>query len=146
MYSLSNWFGRKRHPSGQLSLLCLLGDEADRSLMERLARELGWKILFARNLAEARQVRERAEIHVVLLDRDVVGETWREAIRELAGACTLLVSKVSDAYLWNEVVRNGGYDVLPKALQEREAARAVRLAWSYWMSARRGKARSAKGT
>jgi len=45
-----------------------------------------------------------------------------------------LVSKVADEYLWNEIVRRGGYDILSKPLQEDEVVRAIKLARSYWSS------------
>jgi FixJ family two-component response regulator len=48
------------------------------------------------------------------------------------GACVLLISTVADDNLWNEVVLNGGYDVLRKPLREADLLRAVKLAWSYW--------------
>jgi FixJ family two-component response regulator len=41
---------------------------------------------------------------------------------------------VVDTYLWNEVVRTGGFDVLSKPLREDDVVRAVRLAFSYWNS------------
>ena len=47
----------------------------------------------------------------------------------------MLVSRVMDGYLWNEVVCNGGYDVLAKPLREDEVCRVVKLARSYWISA-----------
>ena len=47
----------------------------------------------------------------------------------------MLVSKVIDDYLWNELVSNGGYEVLRKPLREDQVSRAVRMAWSYWSSA-----------
>jgi len=57
--------------------------------------------------------------------------------------CVLLVSRVVDDYLWNEVVRRGGYDVLSKPLREEEVARAIKLAWAYWNSAARRQTHSA---
>jgi hypothetical protein len=49
--------------------------------------------------------------------------------------CIMLVSKVIDDYLWNELVSNGGYEVLRKPLREEEVSRAVKMAWTYWSSA-----------
>jgi len=49
-------------------------------------------------------------------------------------ACIFLVSKVADDYLWNEVVRRGGYDVISKPLRHDELERAAKLAWTYWSS------------
>ena len=56
----------------------------------------------------------------------------------------LLISRVTDEYLWNEVVSNGGYDVLRKPLSESDVQRQVRLAWSYWSGMRQGPAVSKK--
>jgi FixJ family two-component response regulator len=77
---------------------------------------------------------------VVLYDRDLPGKGWRGTVEDLASsphrACIILVSGVADAYLWNEVVRTGGFDVLSKPLREDEVVRAVRLASSYWNNAK----------
>jgi FixJ family two-component response regulator len=48
----------------------------------------------------------------------------------------MLVSRVADDNLWNEVVCNGGYDVLRKPLRQPDVLRAVKFAWSYWNSLR----------
>jgi FixJ family two-component response regulator len=49
-------------------------------------------------------------------------------------AYVILVSKVADDYLWNEVVRRGGHDLLVTPLREEDVVRAIRLGWSYWDS------------
>jgi hypothetical protein len=46
----------------------------------------------------------------------------------------MLVSKVIDGSLWNDVVRSGGYEVLSKPLREDDVSRVMKLAWSYWNS------------
>ena len=47
----------------------------------------------------------------------------------------MLVSKLIDDNLWNDLVSSGGYEVLRKPLRDDEVSRAVRMAWSYWSSA-----------
>ena len=69
-------------------------------------------------------------------DTDLVaGLDWRDVLATLAASrpdCSvILTSPVNDEYLWEEVVRRGGYDVLAKPLQEDQTVRAVNLAWSY---------------
>lgn len=75
---------------------------------------------------------------IILCDRDLPGTEWRDVVGMMAssnhGACAVLVSRVVDDYLWKEVIRKGGYDVLSKPLKEDEIVRSVRLAWSYWKS------------
>jgi len=46
----------------------------------------------------------------------------------------ILLSKVADEYLWNEVFRIGGFDILARPLRIEEVRRAVGLALSYWRS------------
>jgi FixJ family two-component response regulator len=88
---------------------------------------------------EARIALHKLKAPVVLCDRDLSGDGWRGMVEDLASsphrACIILVSGVVDTYLWNEVVRTGGFDVLSKPLRENDVIRAVRLAWSYWNSA-----------
>jgi FixJ family two-component response regulator len=88
---------------------------------------------------EARTALDKVKARVILCDRDLPGNGWRATVEDLASsphrACVILVSAVVDTYLWNEVVRTGGFDVLSKPLREDEVVRAVRLAWSYWNSA-----------
>jgi len=56
----------------------------------------------------------------------------------------MLISRVADDNLWNEVVCNGGYDVLRKPLRQPDVLRAVKFAWSYWNSARHAAASAKK--
>ena len=82
---------------------------------------------------------DRLRAPVILCDRDLPGNGWRGMVEGLASsphrACVILVSAVVDTYLWNEVVRTGGFDVLSKPIRDDDVARAVRLAWSYWNAA-----------
>lgn len=145
--SISSWFsGRKRKDgsgglASEVAILCLLREDGDQSLIAEACRKFQWRVQFTSTVEQAQRLLARTDFQIVLLDRDLAGDDWREAMTRLgtpSGAwCILLVSKVFDDYLWNEVVRIGGYDVLAKPLRERDVTRALRLAWSYWMSANR---------
>lgn len=132
--------GRKpRESPDRISLLCLLADPLDRTAVSTVCHSNGWKTSFAGAPEEALRFSRRLRPPIILLDRDWSESGWREVMAALAqsspGACILLASQVMDGYLWNEVVRNGGYDVLAKPLRAPEISRAVRLAWCYWKSA-----------
>ena len=45
--------------------------------------------------------------------------------------CVLLASRVMDDYLWHQVIRHHGYDVVAKPFQPEELRRAVTFAWSW---------------
>ena len=128
----------------RISIVSLLGGAADRCLTAEVGGRHEWGLLVANGCDEARQLARRAKPQIILLDRDVAGADWRHEVTTLAeasgGACVLLISTVADDYLWNELVMNGGYDVLRKPLREADLLRAVRLAWSYWNGTRQSPA------
>lgn len=98
-----------------------------------------WDARFPESCEEACSIADQLAAPVVLLDRDWPGTEWKMAVERLGSlphhACVILLSGVSDAYLWQELTRRGGYDVFSKPLQADKAARVVRLALSYWNSA-----------
>ena len=131
--------GRSTMPP--LAVIGLVTSDEDRQLLARICSRNSWHLLFADTREEARTALDKSKAPVILCDRDLPGKGWRETVEDLASspqrACVILVSGVVDTYLWDEVVRTGGYDVLSKPLREDEVVRAVRLAWSYWNSATR---------
>jgi DNA-binding NtrC family response regulator len=131
--------GRRLNSSLPIALLCLVGDEDDRVVIADLCLQNRWEVFFAKGQNEARHALDRLKPQIILFDRDLGGEDWRELMTRFAassgGACIILMSKVLDDHLWNEVVCNGGYEVLGKPLRADEVFRTVRLAWSYWNSA-----------
>jgi FixJ family two-component response regulator len=94
---------------------------------------------FAESCEEAWAVANQLAAPVVLVDRDWPGAGWRTIVESLVTlrhqASVILVSGVVDDYLWQEVIRLGGYDVLSKPLRTDNVARVVKLAFSYWKSA-----------
>ena len=71
---------------------------------------------------------------VILLDRAIAGQDWRDAVRMLAShpllRAVILASPVVDHYLFTEVVHHGGYDVISTPLQLDELRRTLGLAFS----------------
>jgi DNA-binding NtrC family response regulator len=118
--------------------------DKDRRLLTEICSRNRWHLLFTETCEEARIALHQLKAPVILCDRDLPGRGWRETVEDLASsphpACIILVSKVVDTYLWNEMVRTGGYDVLSKPLREDDVVRAVRWACSYWNSATRSAA------
>jgi len=133
------WLPADSRPLGRLNVIALISGDTDRRELTGICSRKGWNLLFVGTLEEARTVLEKVRAPVVLCDRDLPGCGWRATMEGLASsphrACIILVSAVVDSYLWNEVVRTGGFDVLSKPFREDDVARAVRLAWSYWNTA-----------
>jgi CheY-like chemotaxis protein len=132
--------GRKAHPS-RISVVAQVADEHDRVVLRGLSVDEPFDVHFAQSWEEARALATRLIAPVILFDRDWPGVDWKPVVNNLAaspsGTCVILLSAVSDDYLWQEVIRRGGYDVLTKPLKAQNVARVVKLAWSYWSSAPR---------
>jgi len=114
----------------------LLVDDRDRASLSSLKENNHWQVHIEDN--HSLNGLSKLESPIIIWDRDLPGQDWRNVVHALASLpqrpCVLLLSRVVDDYLWNEVVRVGGYDVLSKPLKEAEVQRVVRLAWSYWAS------------
>ena len=123
---------------GRITILAVLAEEQDRNTLKASSQRYGWNAHIADSYLEARQLLTRTQAPIVLCDRDVQDQDWWSMVEGLSSggnhACIFLVSKVADDYLWNEVVRRGGYDVISKPLREDELERAAKLAWTYWSS------------
>ena len=123
---------------GPIAIVGLVVNREDRQLLDGVCKGNRWHLLFVDTCEEAWSALERLKAPVILYDRDLPGKGWRETVEELAAspsrACVILVSAVLDTYLRDEVVRNGGYDVLCKPLREADVVRVVRLASLYWRS------------
>jgi DNA-binding response OmpR family regulator len=123
--------------TGCLTLVALMStDDENGRLLVHLGEQNGWRVVFADTVSGARATLNEVSAPVVLCDRKRLGAEWRTAIRTLSArpACVILLSVAVDTYLWNEVVRSGGYDVVPKPLRAEDVIRAVRLARSYCSS------------
>jgi len=121
-----------------LAIVGLLLDEQDRRLLAGLGSRNHWKVTFAESFETAHALSVELRALAVLCDRDVPGREWGQAVDLLSSSrhrpCVVLLSRVVDDYLWNEVVRHGGYDVLSKPLREDELTRTLKLAQAYWHS------------
>jgi hypothetical protein len=97
-------------------------------------------LYLAASRVEAWDVMHRLRSPVVLYDRDWPNAEWRTTVHTFASSpqrpCVILASRVADEYLWQELIRCGGHDLLAKPLRAEEVNRAVRLALSYWTNAR----------
>src|SRR5438105_2946576 len=117
------------------AILAVTESEPQRRTLHEIASRRAWELFFAGNWSEAESLLARQRFAIVLCDRDFAGNDWRETVGSLHRAtphsCIILVSAVNDEYLWDEVIRHGGYDVLKKPLQESQVVPAITLALSY---------------
>lgn len=118
------------------ALLAILSDPSDRDAVKQFTGRNHWGLNVVTAL-ESAAVSVAAEMPpVILLDRDLAGQDWRETVRMLASQppapAVILASHVVDQYLFTEVVHHGGYDVISKPFRVDELRRALGLAFSFW--------------
>lgn len=122
---------------GAIQILVVTDDQEFLTGLEATAKSCRWQLIHAVDIDEAMRELETASLGVVIIDRDLYGADWRMALRQFSTlsnpACVFLASwDGDDEYLWSEVVRNHGYDVLPKPVRPNELIRSVDLAWHWW--------------
>jgi DNA-binding NtrC family response regulator len=128
---------RERQPAPAAPhLLAILSDGSGREAVTRFAEDRGWQLSVAGTIEEGHTLfRPHAEIAIVLVDRDLAADDWRSTVRGLAERSprpsVILASSVIDPYLFDEVVKQGGFDVLSKPIQADELRRTALLAFKF---------------
>jgi DNA-binding NtrC family response regulator len=125
----------------RIPVVALIVDEQDRHILAKASSSNAsghqtWEVHFAESCEQVSALASRLVAPIILLDRDWPGMEWRTAVQGFAAlthhACVVLVSGVDDAYLWEELVRSGGYDILPKPIEADDVSRVMKLALPYW--------------
>ncbi|MGA2878122.1 MAG: response regulator [Bryobacteraceae bacterium] len=126
--------------TARISIVALVVSDHDREVLTRISNHEPVDVHFAESQVEAWDAMNRLSPPLILYDRDWPDAEWRTAVQTFASSahrsCVILVSRVADDYLWQELIRCGGYDLLAKPLRADDVARALKLALSYWRSAR----------
>ena len=96
-----------------------------------------WIVLKARSLTSARtKLRTRNSIPIVLCERDLAPDSWREMLEYLrrmdAPPLLIVTSHLADEQLWAEALNLGAHDVLAKPFDSGEITRILSLACSLW--------------
>jgi DNA-binding NtrC family response regulator len=127
--------GRLFDDPDQVNLLAITRGAEEEESLRRIADSLHWDVSIAGSSAEAIQLLRDRPMPLVICDRDLPGEDWRATVAEIAARrdvlCVVLASRVIDDYLWDEVIKQRGYDVVSKPFEADQLRRAVTFAWSW---------------
>ena len=127
--------------ASRVPIVALIVGEQDRGVLASVSKQEPFDVHFAESCEEAFTLANQWNAAVIFFDRDWPGTDWRAAVESLAAsshhACVILMSGVADDYLWQELIRRGGYDVLPKPLRNDTVSRVIKLALSYLHSERK---------
>jgi len=146
--AIRNWFRSVARGNGAPSLgdpVCrgqatammpvLLASERDDDYqrLQTILQGTKWNVVRALSWGEVAGFCGRVVSPVVLVDRHFQGSDWRFTLSSLpntttASCCLILLSDVSDPYLWNELVQHGGFDVLTRPFELAEVHRTLSFA------------------
>lgn len=131
----------RRAVPARTAIVALTLSDQDRNVLTSIAQQEPFDMHFAESFEDASKLVNTFSAPVILFDRNWPGTDWRMAVEHLAAsphhACVILMSGVADDYLWQELIRRGGYDVLPKPLRNDHVIRVIKLALSYLNSERK---------
>jgi CheY-like chemotaxis protein len=117
-------------------VLAITASAWDQTFYRSLRARGEWDMEITQSVPEALRLLTTQSFPIVLCDRDLPGWDWRELLARIVESsprsCFLLASRVSDEYLWREVVMHGGYDVVAKPLENDVVIQALQRAWYYW--------------
>ena len=125
-------------PKSHLPLL-LVGfvEEDDAGRQQVLGRYTGQEQR-VRSCGEARWLLYKTCVQVVICERDLPDGSWRDVLESTAALenppAVIVTSRLADDRLWTEVLNAGGYDVMAKPWDGREARRTIALARKYHRS------------
>jgi hypothetical protein len=145
--AVRSWFRSVVREDGLSSAGAPVGDRQDSALrpvllaserdddyqtLQALLHNTRWSLARALSWGEASSFCGRVVNPVVLVDRHFQGSDWRFTVSSLlnptANCCLILLSDVSDPYLWNELVQYGGFEVLARPFERSEVLRTLAFA------------------
>jgi DNA-binding NtrC family response regulator len=98
----------------------------------RLCCRLKLELIYCASLPLALSKLQAASFDVVIFDQDLPHQNWGASVGVLAqispGSSILLLSTRRHPEVWNEVIRNGGHDMLEKPISEEGAESTIALA------------------
>jgi ActR/RegA family two-component response regulator len=115
-----------------LRLLVITRDDHFSTSVQDAATASGWEMQHAGTVERGLEVLRAFPASVAIYDWPASDEDWRVAMDRLSSVpdhpCLLLASPVNDEYLCAEVVRHGGFDVIPRSASQDRIIGNIRFA------------------
>lgn len=100
--------------------------------IHRVASGCGWETRLVRTVERGLQVLDEFRASVAIYDWPLTEQDWRFDVDLLAARpdrpSVLLASRVDDEYLSAELVRHGGFDVIPRSADADRFVREIQFA------------------
>jgi len=119
----------------KISVLIITSRPEDVVELKQLLHDTPWELEALPAIEDAAAALKTAAVPMLLFDGETVGPHWREKLKALAkskrNACVILLSKVSDQYLWEEVVQHGGFDLLTRPFRKEQVLSTLLFAYAH---------------
>jgi FixJ family two-component response regulator len=119
----------------KIPLLIVSSRPEDVKGLASLLEETPWDLTDASRLEDPAMALKGATVPILLFDRDTAGACWQVTMQRLVksrrGACVVLLSNVSDQYLWDEVVQHGGFDLLARPFRREQVLSTLMFAYAH---------------
>jgi DNA-binding NtrC family response regulator len=100
-----------------------------------------WRLSIVENCADGTVRQKRDPAPVVFCDRDLIGCDWRKVVAQFSKSevhpYVILLTRSSDTDLWDELIQNGGSDILRLSADRDLVLSAVEAGWLHWRSQQR---------
>ena len=123
-------------PAAMIPLLLASERDDDYRTLQALLQNTKWTLVRPSSWGEVSNFCDRVVNPVVLVDRHFQGSDWRFTVSSILNnkesCCLILLSDVSDPYLWNELVQQGGFDVLARPFEKVSVHRTLAFAQKHF--------------
>jgi two-component system response regulator AtoC len=109
------------------ALLAVSPDPKDPDLLE--LNLTGWNVRRAGSCTDALAMLKQSACDVILCEKDLPDGGWRDLLAGLGALRDALpvvvMSGAADESMWADVLRDGGFDLLAKPLEDQEVCRVI---------------------
>lgn len=117
-------------------VVALVEGDSNRTLIADYVVKTGLNVSFLETIEEASKHKADANTALIIFDRDIIETDWKPVVKAMSEwqsrPCILLASSVADAYLFEELIKYGGFDVILKPIEKEELRRLSNLAIAFW--------------
>ncbi|MBZ5578295.1 MAG: response regulator [Acidobacteriia bacterium] len=119
-----------------IPLLSVSPSDTDHAVLRELLDGTQWLLSEARTLGSALAMVRQNRIPLVVCERNLPPDTWKDLSDRLAiltnPPSLIVTSRHADDQLWVEALSSGAYDLLAKPFNAREFHRTLFQAWLRW--------------
>ncbi len=127
----------------RIRLLVVTRDDNFFLFIHRVSTERGWETRLARTVEQGLQVLDEFRASVAIYDWPATEQDWRYDVDRLTARadrpCVLLASRVDDEYFCAELVRHGGFDVIPRSADADRLIRKIQFAGFFRKSSQKAR-------